>query len=78
MIISNDSHNQTLSIFPPAQAAAEVPLWLKNPYGDEDCMFPLLTLDKSRCLQEHSDEHILQQFLAYSYCINDPISFNDY
>jgi len=63
---------------PPAQTTAKVPLWLDNPYGDKDCMFPLLSLDQSRGLQEHSDEHVLQQFLADSSCIDYPISFNGY
>ena len=64
MVISNGSYNQTLSISSPAQIAAEVPLWLESPYGDEDCMFPLLSLEQSRGLQEQSEDHILQQFLS--------------
>jgi len=47
MIISNGSHNQALNFFPPAQIAAELPLWLKSPFGDKDYMFPLLTLGQS-------------------------------
>ena len=39
--------------------AMEVPLWLEIPYGEEDCMIPLLTLEQSRGLQEQSKEHIL-------------------
>lgn len=41
-------------------------------------MFPLLTLDQSRGLQENSNEHVLQQLLVDSSCINYPISFNGY
>jgi len=78
MIISNGSHNQILCIFPPMQTTNEVPLWLENPYGDEDCMFSLLTLDQYRGLQEHSDDNVLQQFLADSSCINYLIPLNGY
>lgn len=45
MIIYNGPHNQNLSIFFPAQTVVEELLWLKNPYGDDDYMFPFLSLD---------------------------------
>lgn len=48
MTISNGSHNQTVSIFPPTKKTSEVPLWLENSYGNEDCMFLLLTIEQSR------------------------------
>ena len=74
----NGINNQTLSIFPPAKIATKLPLLLENPYRDEDFMFPLLSLDQSRGLQEQFEDHILQQFLFDSSCIDYPISFNGY
>jgi hypothetical protein len=52
MSISNDTHSQKLVLFPPVQPAQEIPIWLENPYGEEDCIKPLLTLEKVRVIQE--------------------------
>jgi hypothetical protein len=40
MTISNDTHSQKLVLFPPAQPAQEIPVWLENPYGEEYCIRP--------------------------------------
>ena len=78
MTISNGFEIQILTIFPPTQLAGEVPLWLESPYGEEECMFPLLTLEELRGLQEQSQEHVLHQFLFDTICIEYPISFSGY
>ena len=46
MTISNHTHSQKHVLFPPAQPAQEIPVWLENSYGEEDCIIPLLTLEK--------------------------------
>lgn len=76
MTISNGSQIQTLTIFTPAQLAAEVPLWLENSDGEEDCVFPLLNLEQSRGLQEQSEENDLQKFLSDISCIGYLVSFS--
>jgi hypothetical protein len=38
--ISNGTHSQNLVLFPPTQLAQEIPVWLENPYGEEDCIRP--------------------------------------
>lgn len=40
MIISNGPQNHTLFIFPPAQPADEVPLWLENHMETKTIFFP--------------------------------------
>jgi hypothetical protein len=56
MTISNGTQSQKLILFPPAQPATEVPLWLENPYGEEDCTQPLLTLEQVKGVQEQTEE----------------------
>jgi hypothetical protein len=46
MTISNGTHRQKLVLFPPAQPTQEILIWLENPYGEEDCIRPLLTLEQ--------------------------------
>jgi hypothetical protein len=75
MTISNGTHSQNLVLFPPAQPAQEIHVWLKNPYGEEDCIKPLLTLEKVKVMQEQSDEQVLSLFLADTNCIEYPSSF---
>jgi hypothetical protein len=75
MTISNVIHSQKLVLFPPAQPAQEIPIWLENPYGEEDCIRPLLKLEKVRGIQEQSDEQVLILFLAHTNCIEYPRSF---
>jgi hypothetical protein len=52
MTISNGTHSQKLVLFPPAQPTQEIPIWLENPYGEKDCIRPLLTLEQVRGIQE--------------------------
>jgi hypothetical protein len=78
MTISNGTHSQKLILFPPAQPTTEVPLWLENPYGEEDCAQILLTLEKVKGVQEQTEEHILSLFLADTECIEYPQSFPEY
>ena len=75
MTISNGTHSQKLVLFPPAQPAQEIPISLENPYGEEDFIRPLLTLEQVRGMQEQSDEQILSLFLADTNCIEYPRSF---
>jgi hypothetical protein len=75
MTISNGTHSQNLVIFPPAQLAQKIPVWLENPYGEEDCIKPLLTLEQVRGMQEQLDEQVLSLFLANTNCIEYPRSF---
>jgi hypothetical protein len=63
MTISNGTHSQKLVLFPPTQLAREIPIWLENPYEEEDCIRPLLTLEQVRGIQEQSDEQVLSLFL---------------
>jgi hypothetical protein len=51
MTISNGTHSQNLVLFPPAQPTQEITVWLENPYGEEDCIIPLLTLEQVRRMQ---------------------------
>jgi hypothetical protein len=46
MTISNGTHSQKLVLFPPAQPTQELIVWIEKPYGEEDCIRPLLTLEK--------------------------------
>jgi hypothetical protein len=78
MTISNGTQSQKLILFPPAQPATEVPLWLENPYGEEDCTQPLLTLEQVKGVQEKTEEQILSLFLVDSACIEYPQSFPKY
>jgi hypothetical protein len=48
MTISNGTHSQELVVFPPAQLEQEIPIWLENPYGEEYCIRPWLTLEQVR------------------------------
>jgi hypothetical protein len=48
MTISNGTHRQKLVLFPPSQPVQEIPIWLEKPYGEEDCVRPLLTLEQVR------------------------------
>jgi hypothetical protein len=75
MTISNGTHSQKLVLFPPAQPAQEIPIWLENPYGEEDFIRPLLTLEQVRGIQEKSDEQVLRLFLADTNRIEYPRSF---
>jgi hypothetical protein len=74
MTISNGTHSQKLILFPPSQPAIEVPIWLKNPYGEENNAQLFLTLEKVKGVQEQN-EHILSLFLADTECIEYPQSF---
>jgi hypothetical protein len=75
MTISNGTHSQKLVLFPPTQPTQEIPVWLENPYGEENCIKPLLTLEQVRGMQEQSDEQVLSLFLADTNCIEYPRSF---
>ena len=75
MTISNGTHSQKLVLFPLAQLAQEIPVWLENPYGEEDCIRPLLTLEQVRGMQEQSDEQVLSLFFADTNCIEYTRSF---
>jgi hypothetical protein len=75
MTISNGTHSQKLVLFPPSQSTQEIPIWLENPYGEEDCIRPLLTLEQVRGMQEQSDEQVLSLFFADTNCIEYPRSF---
>jgi hypothetical protein len=48
---------------------------LENPYGEEDCIRTLLTLEKVRGMKEQSNEQVLSLFLANTICIEYPRSF---
>ena len=67
-----------LILSPPSQPATEVPLWLENSYGEEDCTQPLLTLEQVKGVQDKTEEQILSLFLADSSCIDYPQSFPNY
>jgi hypothetical protein len=75
MTIYNGTHSQKLVLFPPAQPTQEIPVWLENPYGEEYCIRPLLTLEQVRGMQEQSDEQVLILFLADTNCIEYQRSF---
>lgn len=49
--------------------AIELPLCLENPYREEYFIFPLLILEQSRGINNHTEEHVLQQFLSNITCI---------
>ena len=78
MTISNGTQSQKIILFPLAQPTTEVPLWLENPYGEENCIQPLLTLEQVKGVQEKNEEQILSLFLADSACIEYPQSFPNY
>ena len=78
MTISNGTQSKKLILFPPAQPDTEFPLWLENPYGEEDCTYPLLTLEQVKGVQEKIEEQILILFLVDSACIEYPQSFPNY
>jgi hypothetical protein len=75
MTISNGTHSQKLVLFLPPQPAQEIPVWLENPYGEEDCIKPMLTLEQVRGIKEKSNEQVLSLFLADTNCIEYPRSF---
>jgi hypothetical protein len=75
MTISNGTHSQKLALFPPAQPAQEIPVWLENNYGEEDCIRPLLILEQVRGMKEQLYEKVLSLFLADINCIEYPRSF---
>jgi hypothetical protein len=75
MTISNGTHSQKLVLFPPAQLTQEIPIWLENPYGEEDCIRSMLTLEQVKGMQEQSDEQVLSLFLVDTNCIEYPRSF---
>jgi hypothetical protein len=52
MTISNGTHSQKLVLFPPSQPTQEIPVWIENPYGEEDYIRPLLKLEQVRGMQE--------------------------
>jgi hypothetical protein len=56
MTISNGTQSQQIILFPPSQPAIEVPLWLENPYGEEDYTQPLLTLEQVKGVQDKTEE----------------------
>jgi hypothetical protein len=64
MTISNETHSQKLFLFPPAQPTQEIPFLIENPYGEEDCIRPLLTLEQVKLMQEQSDEQISSLFFG--------------
>ena len=64
MTISNGTHSQKLILFPPSQPTTKFPLWLYNPYGEENCAQLFLTLEQAKGVQEQNEEHILILFLA--------------
>jgi hypothetical protein len=78
MTISNGSQSQKIILFPPAQPSTEVPLWLENPYGEEECAQPFLTIEHLRCFQEKSKDQVLNQFLVATKCIEYPKYFQEY
>ena len=78
MTISNETHNQKLTLFPPFQPTTKIPLWLENPYGEEECAQPLLKIEQIRGFQEQTEGHILNQFLVETKCIEYPLSFQEY
>jgi hypothetical protein len=75
MTIPNGTHSQKFILFSPAQPTQEIPIWLENPYREEYCIRPLLTLEQVRGIQEQSDEQVLSLFLADTNCIEYPRSF---
>jgi hypothetical protein len=40
----------------------EIIVWLENPYGEEDCIRPLLTLEQVKGMQEQLNEQVLSLF----------------
>jgi hypothetical protein len=78
MTISNGTQSQKLILFPPSQPDNEFPLWLENPYGEEDYTQPLLTLEQVKGVQDQTEEKILSLFLANIECIEYPQSFPEY
>jgi hypothetical protein len=78
MTISNGSQSQKIILFPPTQRATKVPFWLENPYGEEDCTQPFLTLEQVKGVQEQTEEKILSLFLADTECIEYPQYFPEY
>jgi hypothetical protein len=78
MTISNGIQSQKLILFSPSQPTTEVPFWLDNPYGEEDCTHPLLTLEKVKGVQYQTEEWILSLFLDDTECIEYPQSFPKY
>jgi len=53
-------------------------MWLEITYGEEECTQPLLTIEKSKDLQEQTKDQVLNLFLATMRCINFPQSFQEY
>jgi hypothetical protein len=58
MTISNGTHSQKCILFHLAQPTIEVPLWLENPYGEDNCSQLFLTLEKEKGVQEKTEEQI--------------------
>jgi hypothetical protein len=48
---------------------------MENPYGEENCVYLLLTLEQGKGVQEQTEEHILSLFLTNAECIGYPQSF---
>jgi hypothetical protein len=78
MTISNGTHSQKLVLFPPSQPTTEFPIWLENPYGEDNCAQFFLTLEQEKALQEKTEEHILSLFLTNAKCIEYPQSFPEF
>jgi len=78
MRISNGTQSKKLILFPPAQPTTEFPLWLDNPYGEEECTQPFLTLKQVKGVEEKTKEKILILFLADTECIEYPQYFLEY
>jgi hypothetical protein len=75
MTISNGTYSQKVFLFPPTQPTQEIPVWLENPYGEEDFIRPLLTLEQIKGMQEQSYEQVLSLFLVDTNCIGYCMSF---
>ena len=77
MTISNGLIVKKLNLYQPTQLAVEDPLWLENPYGDDEIK-PLLTIEQSQGLQEQIEENILDQFLSTTNCDQNLDSIFEY
>lgn len=65
-------------LFYSSQPSPKIILWLENPYGEEECAQPLLTIEQIRGFQEPTEDKILSQFLAETKFIEYPQSFQEY
>jgi hypothetical protein len=75
MTISNGTHSQNLVLFPPTQPTQEIHVFLENPYGEEDSIIPLLTLEQIKGMKEQSYEQVLSLYLDDKNYIEYPRSF---